>query len=125
MRDSERILGLTIKVKGELTANEDLTFGGQIEGLVDLNDRELVVAPSAVLNAQVCAGSVVVRGTVTGNIMAKRRVEIAAEGQVHGDITSPAVVIAEGGTFQGRIEMPRQTPARRAAAQAVDQLLSA
>ena len=124
-----RSLGPTAVIKGELSAREDLVIEGRLEGMVDLNDSQLMIGPSAVVDAHVLAGNVVVVGHLTGKVVARGRVEIKPQGRVQGDITASAVAIADGAQFQGRIEMPRDgiaksEPARAALAQ-VNQLLSA
>jgi cytoskeletal protein CcmA (bactofilin family) len=45
-------------------------------------------------------------GAVTGNVTAGEKVEIRATGSVTGDLTSPRLVVAEGGHLRGRVEMP-------------------
>jgi len=39
-------LGASLHVKGEISGNEDLHIDGSVEGLVQLDDRKLTVAPA-------------------------------------------------------------------------------
>ena len=46
---------------------------------------------------------------MTGSINAIGKVEIWPNGSMQGDVVSPTVTIAEGATFRGSIDMPRET----------------
>jgi cytoskeletal protein CcmA (bactofilin family) len=57
--------------------------------------------------------TVVVDGTVEGNITAGERCELRSGCTVHGDIESPRLVVDETATFIGsaKIATPKATPA--------------
>jgi len=42
---------------------------------------------------------------VEGEVTAKERVEIHSRGNLHGNISTPALVIHEGGIFEGNCKM--------------------
>src|ERR1700680_2057401 len=67
-------LGKSVVIKGELSASEDLTLYGQMEGRVTLTDHTLTVGPDAEIRAEIVASAVVVTGSVTGSITAGKRV---------------------------------------------------
>jgi cytoskeletal protein CcmA (bactofilin family) len=58
-------------------------------------------------------GTCVIHGTVNGDMSAKTRIEIHRTGRVHGDITTPALLIEEGGSLNGAVKMT-QDESRRA-----------
>jgi cytoskeletal protein CcmA (bactofilin family) len=109
-------LGKSMVIKGELSASEDLTLYGRIEGSVALADHTLTIGPEADVRAAVTARSVVILGAVTGNVIAKEKVEIRSSGSVLGDVISPRLAIAEGGCLNGKIEMPQPAAPKRATA---------
>jgi len=98
-------LGKSVVIKGELSASEDLTLYGQMEGRVTLTDHALTIGPDADIRAEIAANVVVVMGSVTGNVTAGKRVEIRTTGSVKGDIVSPDLVIHEGGRLRGKVDM--------------------
>ena len=100
-------LGKSVVIKGELSASEDLTLYGQMEGRVTLTDHTLTIGPEADIRAEIAANIVVVMGSVTGNVNAGKRVEIRSTGSVKGDIGSVDLVIQEGGRLQGKVDMHR------------------
>jgi cytoskeletal protein CcmA (bactofilin family) len=100
-------LGKSVVIKGELSGSEDLTLHGQMEGKISLPDHTLTVGPQAEIKADIAAKAVVVVGIVTGRVSAKDKIDIRSTGAVIGDIVSPRLVIAEGGSLRGKVEMPR------------------
>ena len=106
-RTAEKVdLGKSVFIKGELSASEDLTLDGHMEGRVTLPDHTLTIGPAADIKASISARVVVIMGAVTGNVTAGEKVEIRATGSVTGDLASPRLVVAEGGHLRGKVEMP-------------------
>ena len=99
-------LGKSFVIKGELSASEDLTLYGQMEGSIAVPDHTLSIGPHANIRASISAKAVVIMGSVTGDVTTRERIEIRATGSVTGDITTPALVVAEGGRLSGKVEMP-------------------
>ena len=110
-------LGRSMTIKGELTASEDLTLHGQMDGRVTLPEHTLTIGPEADIRAEINAGAVVIMGTVVGNVTASKRVEIRSTGSVTGDISSPGLAIDDGGLVVGKVQMTgRKQAARRSVA---------
>ena len=104
-------LGASLRVKGEISGNEDLHVDGVVEGLIQLDDRKLTVGMSAKLTADVIAREIVVYGSIKGNLRAKDKIEIKKDGSVVGDLTTARIMIEDGAYFKGAIEIDRQTAA--------------
>jgi cytoskeletal protein CcmA (bactofilin family) len=100
-------LGKSMIIKGELSGSEDMTLHGMMEGSVSLPAHTLTIGPQADVRANISAKAVVVAGAVTGKVLAGDRIEIRATGSVNGDVTSPRLVIADGGSLRGKVEMTR------------------
>ncbi|UCD85381.1 MAG: polymer-forming cytoskeletal protein [Deltaproteobacteria bacterium] len=97
-------VGSTIIVRGNLEGDEDLTVQGCVEGKLSLT-KDLFIEPSGVVKADINVQNVYISGILVGNIVATEKVEIAADGRMVGDINSPRLVIHDGASFRGRIEM--------------------
>jgi cytoskeletal protein CcmA (bactofilin family) len=109
-KSSEKLimdLGKSVVIKGELSGSEDLILYGHMEGSISLPDHTLTIGPHADIKAGISAKAVVVMGAVTGNVTAGEKVDIRATGSVTGDIVSPRLAIAEGGSLRGRVQMPQ------------------
>jgi cytoskeletal protein CcmA (bactofilin family) len=59
-------LGKSVVIKGELSASEDLTLDGQMEGSVTLPDHILTTGPAANIKASISAKALVIMGAGTG-----------------------------------------------------------
>jgi cytoskeletal protein CcmA (bactofilin family) len=105
------VIGPSILINGKLTGDEDLTVRGRVEGELALT-RTLIVEPSGVVKANVSVKNAVVSGVVVGNIAATESVELTRDGRMVGDIRSPRVIIVDGASFRGRVDMGELAPGR-------------
>jgi cytoskeletal protein CcmA (bactofilin family) len=103
------IIGPSILINGKLTGDEDLTVRGRVEGELSLT-RTLIVEPSGIVKANVEVKNAIVSGVVVGNITATESVELTREGRMVGDIRSPRVIIVDGASFRGRVDMGNAEP---------------
>src|SRR5512136_2003471 len=102
--DGSTIIGESILINGSLNGDEDLTVRGRVEGTLTLT-KTLVVEQSGIVKAEVQVRNCVIAGVVVGNVTATESVEITKEGRMVGDIAAPRVIIVDGASFRGRIDM--------------------
>src|SRR6187431_3319753 len=105
------VIGQSILISGKLTGDEDLTVQGRVEGELTLT-HTLIVEPSGVVKANVAVKNAIISGVVVGNINATESVELTREGRMVGDIHSPRVIIVDGASFRGRVDMGEVEPGR-------------
>lgn len=103
------VIGPSILINGKLTGDEDLTVRGRVEGELSLT-RTLIVETSGVVKADVTVRNAIVSGVVVGNIAASESVELTKEGRMVGDIRAPRVIIVDGASFRGRVDMGNAEP---------------
>ncbi|WP_242336254.1 MULTISPECIES: polymer-forming cytoskeletal protein [unclassified Anaeromyxobacter] len=102
--DGSTIIGESILISGSLNGDEDLTVRGRVEGTLTLT-KTLVVEPTGVVKAEVQVKNCIISGAIVGNVTATESVEITREGRMVGDISAPRVIIVDGASFRGRIDM--------------------
>ena len=104
----------SVFVKGELTAVEDLTIEGQVEGKIEVKEHNVWIGPHGKVNAEIHAKNVIIAGNVVGDIYASEMVEIKPSGSVQGNIRCLRISIVDGAKFQGSVETEgsMDTPAR-------------
>jgi cytoskeletal protein CcmA (bactofilin family) len=105
------VVGPSILISGKLTGDEDLTVRGRVEGELTLS-RTLIVETTGVVKANVAVKNAIVSGVVVGNINATESVELTREGRMVGDIRAPRVIIVDGASFRGRVDMGEVEPGR-------------
>lgn len=100
--------GASLRLKGEITSSEDLILHGRIDGKVSLPGHMLTIGPGAEVSAEVVARTLILSGSVTGNVAATERFEIRSGGRMNGNLVCPNVVMSEGSEFTGGIDMRRK-----------------
>lgn len=100
----QSLIGPTVVIRGEVTAEEDLLIRGRVEGFID-HSATVTVHAQGTVAAEVKAREVLVEGTVDGNVYGTARVQIAETGNVNGNVYAPRVGVLEGAAFKGAIDM--------------------
>lgn len=97
-------LGAGSRIEGKLTFDGSVQIDGHVEGEIQAQET-VMIGEKAVINAQITAGTVIVKGKVTGDVTARTRIEMQAPAKLVGNITTPSLVIHEGVTFEGNCSM--------------------
>jgi cytoskeletal protein CcmA (bactofilin family) len=100
------VIGSSIVIDGEITGDEDLVVQGTVKGRIALQ-QSLFVESSGVVEADIETQNVEISGSVIGNIRATDKVELRSDGKMTGDIKAPRILIADGATFKGNVDMDR------------------
>ncbi len=101
---SKNVLNSDVELKGTLKFTGELTFDGKLDG--DINSEgTLHLGDNAVVKGTIDVGTVIVRGKITGNVVAKDKIDIKAKPELFGDIKAAKLVIEEGVTFVGKSEV--------------------
>ena len=101
---AKNVLSAEVEIKGNLKFSGELTFDGKLDGEIQ-TEGVLTLGDSAVINGNINAQSVIVRGKVNGNINAREKVEIKTKAELFGDIRAAKLVIEEGVTYVGKTEV--------------------
>src|SRR5579863_8148829 len=114
--DRASVLGPTLHFKGDLSAEEDLLIQGRVEGSITHTQR-LTVGAQGTVKANIRAQTIVVEGTVDGDLQAEKSVFVKETAKVRGNIFAPAVSILEGACFSGNIDMDGKKSAQSSSKQ--------
>jgi len=101
---SKNVLNSDVEIKGNIKFSGELSLDGKLEGEIH-TDGVLQLGDGAVVNGNINAQSVVIRGKVHGNINAKEKIEIKSKAELFGDIRASKLVIEEGVTYVGKTEV--------------------
>ena len=108
------MIGPGIKIKGEISGDEDLFVQGKVEGTINLGSNEVTVGESGVVAADIHARVIKIDGEVAGDVRGEETVVISQSGNVSGNIVAPRVTLQDGAIFRGCIDMDPAEPAARA-----------
>ena len=100
----KNVLSSDVEIKGSLKFSGELNFDGKLDGDIQ-GEGTLTLGDNTIINGNLAAQSVVVRGKVTGNINAKDKIEIKTKAELFGDIRAAKLVVEEGVTFVGKTEV--------------------
>ena len=108
-------IGASLFISGEVTSQEDITIHGRVKGQIRMQEGALLVAPTGSVDAEVEGARVSIQGRLAGNVAAAERIELAPTADVSGMLTTCAILMHDGATFNGSIDIDRQTskPKRR------------
>ncbi|MCC6811183.1 MAG: polymer-forming cytoskeletal protein [Deltaproteobacteria bacterium] len=98
------VIGSSIVIDGEITGDEDLVIQGTVKGKIGLK-QSLYVEGTGTVEADIQTQNVEIAGQVTGNITATDKVELKANCRMVGDIKAPRILIADGASFKGNVDM--------------------
>lgn len=98
------VFGKDTEFYGDLSFTKSLQINGYFEGEI-AEGGFLVIGESAEVKANISAKTVIIQGTVHGNVEALNRLEIHANGRLYGNIRTAKLKIADGVVFEGKCEM--------------------
>lgn len=98
------VIGSSIVIDGEISGEEHLVVHGTVKGRINVRDT-LVVENGGLVEATVESSTITVNGTVNGDISASERAELRPNSTVIGDIRAPRILIADGASFKGNVDM--------------------
>jgi cytoskeletal protein CcmA (bactofilin family) len=98
-------IGRSIRIRGEVSGDEDLLIQGEVDGSVALGKHQVTVGGDGRVKASITARLVIVEGRVEGDVTAEEQVILRASARVEGDMAAPRVVIEDGARFRGSVDM--------------------
>lgn len=102
---AETVIGPSIQIEGDITGSDSLTVLGSVRGGRVQIKEAVVVANSGRIEAEVESSAIEIAGIIQGNVAATDKVELKAGGKLLGDVKAPRILIADGASFKGNINM--------------------
>ncbi|MBL7663108.1 polymer-forming cytoskeletal protein [bacterium] len=93
-------IGTGTVIEGKLSFDSPVRVEGTLHGEVT-SPSALIVGSHGIVDAKVRVGTLIVLGTVTGDIQVEDLIEIRRGGRLDADITVKRLVIEDGGAFNG------------------------
>jgi cytoskeletal protein CcmA (bactofilin family) len=98
-------VGNGTSLTGEANFKGMLRVDGALSGRVSSADGTLIVSTNGRVDANVEVAVAQIFGTVNGDIVATKRIEMGRVAKVTGNIQTPALVIENGAIFEGSCRM--------------------
>jgi cytoskeletal protein CcmA (bactofilin family) len=97
--------------EGELRFKDTFRIDGSVKGRI-VSDNTLIVGESGRVDAEIVCGVVSIRGTVSGSVHGRERIELLAGSRVQATLASPKLLIEDGAFFQGQCDMSQKDPGK-------------
>jgi cytoskeletal protein CcmA (bactofilin family) len=97
-------LGPRDTLNGRLDIQGDLRIAGNVEGELKASG-DVTIDPTAAIQASIEGANVNVRGQVTGNVTAKKRLTLGGSGHLSGDVKVARLTVEDGATLNGNVTM--------------------
>ncbi len=102
--DISAFVGKGVEFKGTISYSGTVRIDGSLDGEIR-TDGTLLVGEEAVIQAKVTAGTIVCKGKITGDVIAKERVKLRAPAVINGSVKTPMLSMEDGVLFNGGLEM--------------------
>lgn len=100
-------LGPRDVLQGRLEIQGDLRIAGNVEG--DLKaSGDVTIDATATIQAAIEGANVSVRGQVTGNVTARKRLTLGGSGRLNGDVRVSRLTVEDGATLNGNVTMSQE-----------------
>ena len=97
-------IGHGVTIEGRIMSAQDLRIDGKVEGTIEVGDHGVTVGQSAEVRADLVVKWILISGAVIGDVTATERVEVKEGASVEGNITTPRLLLAEGGVINGTVD---------------------
>jgi cytoskeletal protein CcmA (bactofilin family) len=101
----ETVIGLGTSVEGNFHTSQGLRIDGKVKGSVQA--ETLIIGVQGAVSGDITGNKITISGRVEGNVNGSSSVELLAEGQVLGDISTNKLLIADGARFEGHCHMKK------------------
>jgi cytoskeletal protein CcmA (bactofilin family) len=98
------VLGPRDSLHGRLDIHGDMKIHGTVEGELKASG-DVVVEPTATIQASIEGSNVNVRGQVNGNVTARKRLTLGGSGKLNGEVKVSRLTVEDGATLNGNVTM--------------------
>jgi cytoskeletal protein CcmA (bactofilin family) len=100
------LLSREVKIEGDIQGSENLQVEGIFKGSIKLAG-DIHIGPTGDVEANIEADNIVIQGQLSGNVTARKQLQIQSSGKLLGDCNAHSIDIKEGAHFEGRSKMIR------------------
>jgi cytoskeletal protein CcmA (bactofilin family) len=98
------IIASGMQVVGDIVAEGIVKVEGTVRGNLQVG-RQVLVAKGGLVEGDIHTREAILGGEVRGGVIASERIEVQPTCVVHGDLTTPMLLVEEGGEVNGVLRM--------------------
>ena len=104
LEETNVYLGKSSFFEGRLTLEGVFRLDGKVQGEI-FHKGTLIMSETGVVKGKIEVSALILNGMVEGEVNATERVEIHSQGRLFGTISTPILVVQDGGVFEGNCKM--------------------
>jgi len=104
LEETNVYLGKNSFFEGRLTLEGVFHLDGKVQGEI-FHKGILIMSETGIVKGKVEVSALILNGVVEGEVIAKERIEIHSRGRLLGTISTPILVVQDGGVFDGNCKM--------------------
>lgn len=102
--NAQTTISADVQITGTIKSNGPIRIDGKLDGdLVCAADA--VIGRNAVIKGSLQVNTIIIEGSVQGNVTAKDKIDMKSTAKVHGDIVAKRLAVEDGVTFIGKSEV--------------------
>lgn len=102
-------LGPDADFDGIINFKGTIRLDGKVKGKIVSDGGTVIIGEKAIVEAEIDAETVIVKGSVNGKILARDRIEAQPPARILGELQAPTVTIDSGVVFNGNCNMENRT----------------
>jgi cytoskeletal protein CcmA (bactofilin family) len=102
--DINAFVGKGVEFKGTISYSGTVRIDGYLDGEIH-TDGMLLVGEEAIIQAKITAGTIVSKGKITGEVIAKECIKLRSPAVMNGSVKTPVLSMEDGVLFNGALEM--------------------
>jgi cytoskeletal protein CcmA (bactofilin family) len=101
---NQSLIAADVEITGTIKSSSGLRIEGKLDGEL-VCSADAIIGKSAVIKGNLSVNSIIIEGSIEGNITAKDKIDMKSTAKVHGDIVAKRLAVEDGVTFIGRSEV--------------------
>ncbi len=94
------LISESCKIEGRISGTGNFMINGEVDGECDI-EGSITLARSGYCKGMLKAASVIIAGTIDGDVVSAGPVEISNTANISGTVTGQAIAVAEGAVVEG------------------------
>ena len=104
LKETETIIGSSVKVSGAFVSKGDILIDGEFEGSLETTNN-IKIGEKAIIIANITAANSNIQGQVKGDITLSEFLEVGPQATINGNIICKYISIAKGAVINGNVTM--------------------
>ena len=97
-------IGVTTKIKGDITSQEDFRIDGKFEGNLTTTAK-IVLGEKGVLDGNIKCGNAEILGKVSGDLVVENLLSVKSSASIDGNVVIGKLAIEPGAVFNATCQM--------------------